>query len=72
MRVLPTPVPGDVPSPCINVCRIDPASGWCAGCQRTIEEIAGWSAMPPARKREVLAAVQARRHAMRAAGAPRA
>jgi len=31
-----------VPSPCISVCRIDPASGWCEGCQRTIDEIAHW------------------------------
>ncbi|MGA1318970.1 MAG: DUF1289 domain-containing protein, partial [Rubrivivax sp.] len=29
-----------VPSPCINVCRIEPASGWCEGCARTLEEIA--------------------------------
>lgn len=32
-----------VPSPCISVCRIDPASGWCEGCLRTIDEIAHWS-----------------------------
>jgi len=31
------------PSPCISVCRIDPASGWCEGCLRTIDEIAHWS-----------------------------
>jgi predicted Fe-S protein YdhL (DUF1289 family) len=32
-----------VPSPCINVCRVDEASGWCEGCLRTIDEIACWS-----------------------------
>jgi predicted Fe-S protein YdhL (DUF1289 family) len=32
-----------VPSPCINVCRMDEASGWCEGCLRTIDEIACWS-----------------------------
>jgi len=31
-----------VPSPCISVCRIDPATGWCEGCCRTIDEIAHW------------------------------
>jgi predicted Fe-S protein YdhL (DUF1289 family) len=29
-------------SPCIGVCIIDPASGFCRGCARTIREIAGW------------------------------
>jgi predicted Fe-S protein YdhL (DUF1289 family) len=30
------------PSPCISVCRIDPATGWCEGCARTLAEIADW------------------------------
>ena len=30
------------PSPCISVCRIDPASGLCQGCARTLQEIADW------------------------------
>jgi uncharacterized protein len=30
------------PSPCTSVCRIDPASGWCLGCARTLQEIADW------------------------------
>ena len=32
----------EVQSPCIGVCSIDEASGYCAGCYRTIEEIKGW------------------------------
>lgn len=35
-----------LPSPCINVCRMDPATGWCAGCLRTLDEIARWSTLP--------------------------
>jgi len=31
-----------VPSPCINICRIDRRSGWCEGCGRTIDEIIAW------------------------------
>jgi uncharacterized protein len=31
-----------VPSPCINVCRIDRRSGWCEGCRRTVDEITRW------------------------------
>ena len=34
--------PLEVPSPCVAVCRIDPASGLCEGCARTLDEIADW------------------------------
>lgn len=42
-----------VPSPCINVCRMDSATGWCEGCLRTIDEIRNWSAYDDAAKRAV-------------------
>jgi predicted Fe-S protein YdhL (DUF1289 family) len=42
-----------VPSPCNAVCRMDPASGLCIGCQRTIEEIAGWSGFDDERRRQI-------------------
>jgi predicted Fe-S protein YdhL (DUF1289 family) len=48
-------------SPCINVCRMDPASGLCRGCLRTLDEIAGWSAMDHAARAATLAAVAERR-----------
>lgn len=32
-----------VPSPCIGIYRMDPATGLCEGCKRTIDEIAQWS-----------------------------
>lgn len=44
-----------VPSPCINICRIEPASGLCEGCRRTIEEITDWRMLSDAGKREVWA-----------------
>jgi predicted Fe-S protein YdhL (DUF1289 family) len=53
-----------VPSPCINVCRMDAASGWCEGCLRTLAEIATWSAMPQTDKRAVWQVLPARREAM--------
>jgi len=53
----------EVPSPCISVCRVDPASGCCEGCLRTLEEIAAWSALAEGEKREVW-----RRIAQRAIG----
>lgn len=44
-----------VPSPCRNVCRMDAASGYCEGCLRTIDEIAGWSSASDEDKRRIWA-----------------
>ena len=30
-----------VPSPCISVCQMNPATGLCSGCYRTVDEIVG-------------------------------
>ena len=50
-----------IPSPCISVCRLDPSSGWCLGCARTIAEIAAWGSLDDAGKRAVWALLPARR-----------
>jgi len=52
--------PGPVPSPCISVCRMNAASGWCEGCWRTIDEIAAWSKMSDDDKRAVWRALPER------------
>ena len=52
---------GDVPSPCNNVCRMNPDTGLCEGCLRTLDEIANWSVMSDAEKRTVLAQLSARK-----------
>jgi predicted Fe-S protein YdhL (DUF1289 family) len=44
---------GHVPSPCISVCRMDAATGWCEGCWRTLDEIAAWGLASDAEKRGV-------------------
>jgi uncharacterized protein len=54
-----------VPSPCTNVCRIDPRTGWCEGCGRTLDEIAAWSTMSDADKRAVWAQLTQRRQQQR-------
>lgn len=48
-------------SPCINVCRMDVASGWCAGCLRTIDEIAAWARLDEDGRRAVRDAIERRR-----------
>lgn len=50
-----------VASPCINVCRMDEASGWCVGCLRNLDEIALWSVLDDEDKRHVLAQLPQRR-----------
>jgi hypothetical protein len=40
-----------VPSPCISVCRMDASTGLCAGCYRTLDEIARWRSMDEAARR---------------------
>ena len=50
-----------VASPCTSVCTIDQATGWCAGCARTLDEIARWSVYSDDEKRELLAALPTRR-----------
>lgn len=50
-----------VPSPCISVCKMNATTGWCEGCLRTIDEIAGWSGMSDDARRLVWAELARRR-----------
>jgi len=43
-------------SPCINVCILD--AGRCAGCGRTIDEIAGWGRMSALERWAVVARLE--------------
>ncbi len=52
---------GGVPSPCINVCRMDANTGWCEGCLRTLDEIAVWGLLDDAEKNAVWDALDQRR-----------
>ncbi|WP_375272471.1 DUF1289 domain-containing protein [Sphingomonas sp.] len=57
----------DPPSPCTLVCTIDRPSGLCLGCQRTLDEIAGWSGASVDERHAILARVARRRAALTAA-----
>ena len=46
-------------SPCINICKME--AGLCAGCFRTLDEIARWANVGDDGKRLILAAVAQRR-----------
>ncbi|GAB4188338.1 MAG: hypothetical protein OHK0024_28770 [Thalassobaculales bacterium] len=48
-------------SPCIGVCRLDPAGRQCLGCHRRIEEIARWPDLTEDERRAILLQLPARR-----------
>ena len=53
--------PAAVASPCTSVCRMDESSGLCAGCARTLDEIASWSVLDDDARRAIVAALPARK-----------
>ena len=52
---------GRIPSPCIKVCVIEPGSGLCTGCLRSLEEIAGWAGFSEAERARIMAELPLRR-----------
>ena len=52
-------------SPCISICRMDEETGWCAGCLRTLDEIACWSLLDDSEKEGVCLELGRRRVAWR-------
>ncbi|HMW23931.1 MAG TPA: DUF1289 domain-containing protein [Burkholderiaceae bacterium] len=67
MALRAPPGPGEaVGSPCVNVCRLDPVSGYCLGCWRDLDEIAAWSRLDAAARRAIWLQLPARERA----GAP--
>ncbi len=51
----------EVESPCVRDCVIDPKSGYCHGCFRTLREISYWTTFTPTQQRALLAELEQRR-----------
>ena len=49
-----------VESPCTRLCTIDATTGLCAGCARTLDEIALWGMANDDERRAILIAVKGR------------
>lgn len=47
-------------SPCTKVCAIDPKTGWCFGCGRTLAEIGVWGRIEDCERARVMAELPAR------------
>jgi len=50
-----------ISSPCNNICSIDPNSGLCLGCDRTLSEIGEWASATDIRKKEILTLLESRK-----------
>ena len=48
-------------TPCIKVCVIEADTRLCAGCGRSIEEIAGWAAMTEVERQRIMRELPERR-----------
>jgi hypothetical protein len=48
-------------SPCVGICLVDPATGYCRGCLRNVAEIASWYEASDTEKRAILARLDQRR-----------
>ena len=51
----------EVQSPCVEICQLDPVSGMCLGCFRTMDEIASWIDLTDIEKQNVLLSAQKRK-----------
>ncbi len=56
-------------SPCIKSCVIDPLSGLCIGCGRTVGEISSWRDMDEPERLAVMAALPERMRSSRSRAA---
>lgn len=60
MSTFETPAAEPMETPCVNVCSIEESTGLCAGCHRTIAEIAGWARLTNAERRRIMAELPGR------------
>lgn len=50
----------EVPSPCVQICRLDERTHLCVGCGRNLDEIAGWPTFNAVERLQVLERVRQR------------
>jgi predicted Fe-S protein YdhL (DUF1289 family) len=49
-----------IASPCTKICTVDPRSGLCRGCGRTLDEIAQWMTLGDSERQRIMAELPAR------------
>jgi uncharacterized protein len=55
-----------IESPCTRICAVHPTAGLCAGCGRTLDEIARWVDFDAAERARIMAQLPARLKALTA------
>jgi uncharacterized protein len=61
---------GSMETPCIKICAIDADSGLCAGCGRTMGEIAQWARLTGDERRRIMADLSNRQRSGKISGRP--
>ena len=56
-----------IESPCNKICTVDPVSGLCLGCGRTLQEIERWTAYSDTERARVMAELPQRLETLRRA-----
>ena len=51
-------------TPCVNVCVVEPSTGLCIGCGRTVDEIGRWGALSEPERLAIMAALSERLRAL--------
>lgn len=49
-----------IATPCVKVCMVDPDTGWCLGCGRTLPEIAQWARFTDQTRADIMAGLEPR------------
>lgn len=47
-------------SPCVKICVVNPETGLCIGCRRSVEEISRWARMTADERRAVIGSLPGR------------
>ncbi|MGO7868963.1 DUF1289 domain-containing protein [Rhizobium leguminosarum] len=47
-------------TPCTHLCSLEPSTGFCAGCGRTLEEIGSWTSYSDTERTRIMALLPAR------------
>jgi predicted Fe-S protein YdhL (DUF1289 family) len=51
----------EISTPCIRICVLDPETGFCEGCGRTLEEVERWLGMSETERQRIMAELPGRR-----------
>ncbi len=49
-----------IQTPCVKICVVDPQSGHCLGCRRTLAEIAAWTSLSDGERARIMAELPGR------------